>query len=103
MFMCTAKMGESVSRCLELTDLLLLRISNQIKINIRLIRWQITTTDTDANVVYNYIDTKLLEGRRTKLSSGQLNLTTILSYVLSSEFKDLETKLLSSLAGSAKL
>jgi len=65
-----------VSRCLELTDLLLLRISNQIKINIRLIRWQITTTDTDANVVYNYIDTKLLEGRRTKLSSGQLNLTT---------------------------
>jgi len=42
--------------------------SNQI--NIRLIRWQITTTDTDAKVVYNYIDTKLLEGRRTKLSSG---------------------------------
>jgi len=42
--------------------------SNQI--NIRLIRWQITTTDTDAKVVYNYIDTKLLEGRRTQLSSG---------------------------------
>jgi len=31
---------------------------------------QITTTGTDAKVVYNYIDTKLLEGRRTKLSSG---------------------------------
>jgi len=30
-------------------------------------RWQITTTDTDAKVVNNYIDTKLLEGRRTKL------------------------------------
>ena len=48
--------------------------SNQI--NIHLIRWQIATTDTDAKVVYNYIGTKLLEGRRTKLSSGLLNLTT---------------------------
>jgi len=37
-----------------------------MKINIRLIRWQITTTVTDVKVVYNYIDTKLLEGRRTK-------------------------------------
>jgi len=36
--------------------------SNQI--NIRLIRWQITTTDTDAKVIYNnyYIDTMLVEG-----------------------------------------
>ena len=32
--------------------------SNQI--NIRLIRWQITTTDTDAKVVYNYIYTIIL-------------------------------------------
>ena len=36
--------------------------SNQI--NIRLIRWQTTTTDTDAKVIYNnyYIDTMLVEG-----------------------------------------
>jgi len=37
---------------------------------------QITTTHTYAKVVYNYIDTKLLEGQRTKLSSGKLNLAT---------------------------
>src|SRR6218665_2364473 len=44
--------------------------SYQNQINIHLIRWQINTTDTDAKVVYNYIDTKLLEGRRKKISSG---------------------------------
>jgi len=49
-----------------------IQITNQNQINIRLIRWQITTMETDAKVVYNYIDTKLpvLEGRRTKLLSG---------------------------------
>jgi len=41
---------------------------NQIKINIRLIRWQNTTTVTDAKLVY--INTMLLDGRRTKLTSG---------------------------------
>jgi len=40
--------------------------SNQI--NIRLIRWQITATVTDAKVVY--INTMLFDGRRTKLTSG---------------------------------
>jgi len=40
--------------------------SNQI--NIRLIRWQNTTTVTDTKVVY--INTMLFDGRRTKLTSG---------------------------------
>ena len=49
---------------------LIMTCPKKIKINIRLIRWQITITDTDAKVIYNFIDTKLLEERRTKLSSG---------------------------------
>ena len=42
--------------------------ANQNQINIRLIRWQITSTDTDAKVVY--INAMLLEERRTKLTAG---------------------------------
>ena len=40
----------------------------QNQINIPLIRWQNTTTVTDAKVVYT--DTMLPDQRRTKLSSG---------------------------------
>jgi len=50
--------------------------SNQI--NILLIRWQTITTDTDAKVVYIHVhvSTMLLDGRRTKVTSGRLNITT---------------------------
>src|SRR6218665_3637366 len=40
------------------------------RIHFKVLSLLITTTNTDAKVVYNYIDTKLFEGRKTKLSSG---------------------------------